>query len=71
MVTQSKADQSYNTLTMKGSLNGFLVLKVMVSDISKQVITEKINAKYYLTLLQLQSIRNQMLLKSGKNPGEF
>ena len=35
-------DQSYNTLTKKGSLNGFLVLKVMVSAISKQVIKKKL-----------------------------
>lgn len=42
-------DQSYNTLTKKGSLNGFLVLKVMVSAISKQVIKKKL--KQNITLL--------------------
>ena len=42
-------DQSYKTHTKKGSLNGFLVLKVMVSAINKQVITKKL--KQNITLL--------------------
>lgn len=48
--TQSKMDQSYNTLTKKGSLHGFLVLKVTVSAVNKQFITKK-KLKQNITLL--------------------